>query len=565
MKRGLALLILLRAASAAADERILDYHSDVLVRTDSWIEVTESITVRAEGNQIRRGIFRDYPVRYEDRFGNNVKVLYEPKAVRRDGVPEELHIEPAGREVRAYFGSASRLLEPGEYVYTYRYNAGRMLGFYDRRDELYWNVTGNEWPFTIDSVSATVSFDFDVSRADLVLSAYTGAFGNSGSDYTTTIDRDGGVHFEVSRSLEAGEGLTIVVEWPKGLVAEPSALQRLIWTLSDNVNLLIAVAGLLAMLSYYIPVWKNYGKDPAPGVIFTRYEPPEGFSPASLHYIENMGYEDESMTAAVVSLAVKGYMRIEVDDDDEHTLVRTSHGAGAPPLAAGESEIYDALFKDGDTLKLVSENHQRIAHARDAHKRSLRFDYHRRYFVTNAALNLPALIIAVISAVVALKVQPSPAVFIVIALMVAAVAVFAIIMKRPTTAGRRLLDEVAGFREYLEIAEKDEMNLRNPPEKTPQLFEAYLPFALALGVEQQWAERFTRIFAGLAGQTGTAWQPSWYNGSWNSSNFSASAAGLSSSLGNAIESAVSPPGSSSGGGGGGFSVGGGGGGGGGGW
>ena len=131
--------------------------------------------------------------------------------------------------------------------------------------------------------------------------------------------------------------------------------------------------------------------------------------------------------------------------------------------------------------------------------------------------------------------------------------------------GRRLLDEVAGFREYLEIAEKDEMNLRNPPEKTPQLFEAYLPFALALGVEQQWAERFTRIFAGLAGQTGTAWQPSWYNGSWNSSNFSASAAGLSSSLGNAIESAVSPPGSSSGGGGGGFSGGGGGGGGGGGW
>ena len=133
MKRGLALLIPLLAVTAAADERILDYHSDVLVRSDGWIEVTESIAVLAEGNQIRRGIFRDYPVRYEDRFGNNVKVLYEPKAVLRDGEPEELHIEPAGREVRAYFGSASRLLEPGEYVYTYRYDAGRMLGFYDRR------------------------------------------------------------------------------------------------------------------------------------------------------------------------------------------------------------------------------------------------------------------------------------------------------------------------------------------------------------------------------------------------------------------------------------------------
>ena len=62
--------------------------------------------------------------------------------------------------------------------------------------------------------------------------------------------------------------------------------------------------------------------------------------------------------------------------------------------------------------------------------------------------------------------------------------------------GRKLLDEMSGFREYLEIAEKDEMNLRNPPERTPLLFETYLPFALAMGVEQVWAERFAKVFLG---------------------------------------------------------------------
>ena len=564
MKQFAFLTAVLACACAVADERILDYHSDILVRTDGWIEVVESITVRAEGNQIRRGIYRDYPVRYQDQYGNDVKVLYEPGPVLRNGEPEESNSESAGDYVRTYFGSASRMLRPGEYTYTYRYDAGRMLGFFERHDELYWNVTGNHWAFPIDSASATVSFEFEPAEDDLALTAYTGFEGQRGGDFESSVVAEGRAEFAATRPLGRHEGLTIVVAWPKGFVEEPSALQRGIWLLQDNLNLLVVLAGLAAMLGYYIPAWKNYGKDPEPGVVFTRYEPPQGFSPASLHFIENMGYEDESMTAAVVSLAVKGYLRIDVDDD-EYTLVRTSPGSHPPTLATGESELHDALFLAGDSVTLVNDNHERIAYAKKAHERSLKFDYQKRYFVTNGALNLPPLVIGVVAAVVALRIEPSLAVVATIALMALTFVVFAVIMKRPTAAGRRLLDEVEGFREYLEIAEKDEMNLRNPPDKTPALFEQYLPFALALGVEQQWAERFTRIFAGLRGPNDTAWQPSWYNGAWNNVNFSSSTSSLSSNLGGAISSSVSPPGSSSGGGGGGFSGGGGGGGGGGGW
>jgi uncharacterized membrane protein len=132
-----------------------------------------------------------------------------------------------------------------------------------------------------------------------------------------------------------------------------------------------------------------------------------------------------------------------------------------------------------------------------------------------------------------------------------AMVFFAIIMKRPTMRGRKLLDEMMGFSDYLEIAEKDELNLRNPPEKTPALFEALLPYALALGVEQAWSERFADVLAAVRNPDGGAYRPSWYNGAWNTNS--------------ALGSSVSPPGSSSGGGGGGFSGGGGGGGGGGGW
>ncbi|MDA0992662.1 MAG: DUF2207 domain-containing protein, partial [Proteobacteria bacterium] len=502
--------------------------------------------------RIRRGIYRDYPVRYEDKFGNNVKVVYEPQSVLRNGMPETLTRERRGRNARSYFGSSDRLLSPGDYTYTYRYEAGRMLGYFDAVDELYWNVTGHDWSFPIDRASASVSFDFDMPVNELALVAYTGPHGVAGSDYTAVVDATGVAQFQTTRELALNEGLTIALGWPKGIVAEPGDLQKLVWLLADNVNLLIVVAGLIATLSYYIPVWQNYGKDPSPGVIFTRYEPPAGFSPASLRYIENMGYDDEVMTAGVVSLAVKGYLQIE-DDGGTHTLHRKDPDGHSGSLATGERALHAALFSGGDELVLIDENHAIVGGARKAHEKSLKRDYHKRYFVTNGLLNLPPILISIISTMVAILVGPSLAVFAVVALMVVTIITFGIIMKTPTASGRRLLDASVGFREYLEIAEKDELNLRNPPEKTPMLFERYLPFALALGVDQQWAERFSRIFANLKGPSDSAWQPSWYNGSWNSFDLSANTSNLSSGLGSAISSSVSPPGSSSGSGGGGSS------------
>lgn len=564
MKRTLLLLLLFSVGTSSADERILSYHSDILVRADGWIEVTETITVRAEGNQIRRGILRDYPVEYKDKLGNNVTVLYEPRSVTRNGKPESFQSERHGKDVRTYFGSSDHFIEDGEHTYVYRYDAGRMLGFYDDVDELYWNVTGNDSAFPIDNASAAVRFDFDLPDNSLRLSAYTGGFAEAGTSFASEIDASGVAWFRTSEGLQPGEGLTIAVGWPKGLVEEPGDLQKFVWLLSDNLNLLVALAGLLAMLSYYIPAWRSYGKDPSPGVIYTLYEPPEGFSPASLRYIDNMGYDNSVMTAAVVSLAVKGYLQIE-EDAGTHTLKRRNPREGAPPLATGEKELYDALFSDGTELVLIDENHAIVGGAKRAHEKSLKRDYHRKYFRTNGLLNLPPVIVAIISALVALQIGPSFSIFIVIALMVVTLVVFAIIMKKPTDPGRRLMDRAAGFREFLEIAEKDEMNLRNPPDKTPQLFERYLPFALALGVEQEWADRFSRIFASLKGPNNSDWHPAWYKGSWNSLDLSSNTSSLSSGLSSAISSSASPPGSSSGSGGGGSSGGGGGGGGVGGW
>ena len=559
-------VLLLWPLLAGADERILAFHSDILVFESGWIEVTETIRVRAERNRIRRGIYRDFPTRYRDVYGNNHEVAYEPLAVLRNDVREDFHTRERENGIRTYFGSSNRMLAAGIHTYTFRYRANRMLGFFDEQDELYWNVTGLEWAFPIDKASATIVLKFEGDPAIQNTDAFTGPMGSRAKDFTERSEGPASVTFESTRVLVPHEGLTIVVGWPKGFVPPPGQLRKAGWLLTDNVNLIVALTGLVAMLSYFIPVWRNFGKDLEEGLIFTRYEPPAGFSPASLRYMKQMYYDSKVMTAAVVNLAVKGYLQIRASDD-LHSLERSDPGESAPELATGERELYEGLFRDGNLVFLDDKYHELLGEARLAHRKSLKHDYANRYFKTNGLLSVPGLFIGLLSAVIALNVGlgPTPAVIAVIVLMVIVLVIFAALMKRPTGLGRKVLDDMLGFKDYLEIAEKDELNLRNPPEKTPQLFEKYLPFALAMGVEQKWAERFTAIFAGLREPNGTSYHPSWYNGRWNSLNLTSNTSSLTGDLNTAISSSVTPPGSSSGGGGGGFSGGGGGGGGGGGW
>ena len=562
--RRLLLLIALLSAAAHADERILSFHSDVVVNSDASIDVTETIRVRAEGRQIRRGIYRSIPTVYFDKAGNRFEVSIDPVSVTRDGTTEPYHVKRPRDSIDVYFGSSDYFLGTGIYEYRFRYRATRMLGFFESHDELYWNVTGFEWQFPIDQAAASVRFTFPLAEDAVSFEAYTGSFGEKGRDYTATLVDGPEVRFSANSPLSPVNGLTIVVTWPKGFVAEPSPLQRFAWFLRDNLNVLLVVAGIIVLLAYYIPVWRLYGRDPDEGVIVTRYEPPPGFSPASLRYIRQMHYDGKVMTSAIVNLAVKGYLGI-LEYGDKHVLTRKDAGSDAPPLAPGEKELLDALFAESQSLELDKKNHVVIGQARRAHAKSLKADYHSKYFNTNGLLNLPAIAVAVTFTVASFMqdLEPTAVQIILIIGLFLLMLFFAIIMKSPTTRGRKLLDQVGGFRDYLDVAERDELNLRNPPQKTPQLFERYLPYALALGVDQHWAEKFSDVLSSVRDPEGNSWRPAWYGGNW--SNATSLSSNLSGGFNSAVSHSASPPGSSSGSGGGGSSGGGGGGGGGGGW
>ena len=155
----LALSLLIALASAAqAAERILDFKSRLEVGQDGTLFVTETIRVAAEGDQIRHGIYRDFPTTYTDDFGLTVRVGFRMVGARLDGRSEPYHLESRGNGVRVYIGQKDIELRPGTYTYTISYTTTGQIGFFKDRDELYWNVTGNGWIFPIDRPVEPVIF-----------------------------------------------------------------------------------------------------------------------------------------------------------------------------------------------------------------------------------------------------------------------------------------------------------------------------------------------------------------------------------------------------------------------
>ncbi|HWL73326.1 MAG TPA: DUF2207 domain-containing protein, partial [Burkholderiaceae bacterium] len=199
MKRFLcALAIALFSSAGFAQERIVEFASVVTLDSDGSLLVVETIDVQVEGQQIKRGIFRDFPTRYENHRGITVVVPFEVLDVQRDGRAEPFKVEPLSNGMRVRIGNPAVMLPRGQHTYRISYRTGRQLGFFDQHDELYWNTTGNGWPFVIDRAVQRVRLPQRVPADKLSAEAYTGPQGARGRDAKVSV-ADGEFSFETTR------------------------------------------------------------------------------------------------------------------------------------------------------------------------------------------------------------------------------------------------------------------------------------------------------------------------------------------------------------------------------
>lgn len=563
MKRTFVFLFLaLGLISAKAQERILSYDIITSVEKNGTLQVQEQIRVAAEGNAIKRGIYRSFPTKYRDNLGNRYKVGFEVTEVLKNGVPEPWFTKQESNGVIVYIGDENTELEPGIYNYSLSFRTTRQLGFFDDYDELYYNAIGGDWAFTIETASVTLMLP-EGSEA-VRKAAYSGYAGSTGCDCLLTASGNV-VSLAMTRPLQPGEQLTFAVAWPVGHVTRPSGLTKAAWFLKDNLYILFALAGLAAVILLYFRRWKSVGRDPARGTIIPLFDPPEGFSPADTGYLSSMGMKEEVVTSALVSMAVKGYLKI-IHTKKEYSLELVP--GAATELRPEEKALASALFSKAQEIDLDNKNHEMFLKARIEAEKILKQKMIPEFFNLNARHLLPGVLLSVVTVALSFALSPSPAVpVILIILFVGLVILFSWLIKAPTPRGRALMDEAEGFKMYLSVAEKDRLNLVHEPELNVERFENLLPYAIALGVENQWGERFENALKRSMQDTKT-YNPSWYIGTgfgaaaFSPSNFTST---MGSSFSSAISSASTPPGSSSGSGGGGSSGGGGGGGGGGGW
>jgi uncharacterized membrane protein YgcG len=619
------------AAFAQDDERILKFHSDVTIHEDASLTVVETITVRCTRDRIQHGIYRDFPTRYRDKWWMPIHVKFEIVSVTRDGNSLPYHTEDLSNGVRTYFGSEDVLLPIGEHTYVFTYRTDRQLGFFDEHDELYWNVTGTAWDFPIDEASATIHLSADVPPVELTTDGYTGVKGSKEQAYTATVQENGVVNFQATRVLGPGEGLTVVVAFPKGIVTapEPRGMAREIGQriLSDATRL----TGALLVFAYFFIVWIMVGRDPAAGQIMPQPDPPREISPAAARYIERMGFDNMAFTAALVSLSVKGYVRL-IEQDGEFSVEQVR--PPTPDLPTEERELMKALLPSGGEIHLERTNHSRIGGAVDACNKALKRSFQKTYFVTNGTYYLPGFllslavlagavwslprnsgapviflsiwlsvwtlgVIALASQVISLWrgvfagqggigqaifmslfstpffiaevvvggvfiYQASWAVVVLLIVLVILNVVFFRLLKAPTGLGRRTLDVLEGYKQYLSGGRWSRYGGATE-QLTPAMFEEHLAYAIAFGIEEDWSKRFDGILGASSSEPNSG-QPHWYHGSgWNHHRPALFATALGASLSTAVASSSTAPGSSSGSSGGGSSGGGGGGGGGGGW
>lgn len=558
--------------TAAAEESILRFNSDIKIHADSSLTVSETIQVRAEGRDIKRGIYRTFPLRRTNSAGSTRTVGFQVLGVYRNGMPEPWHIRRASNTATVYCGTENVFLPPGEHTYRIVYTTTRQIENAGDLDQLYWNVNGTEWSFPTESLSATIHFPRAVAPASVLVTAFTGTHGATGTNYEIMPVRPNGtVVVRTQRPLPPKSNLTVQVRFPKGIITQPSIVSRIVER-SRDFGFVLALAGcwLLGVL-HYLLAWALVGRDPVGRTSGVRYTPPEGFTPTTLRFIKRMGFDQLNFTVALINMAVKGYLRIE--QVGQYYEVSRDH-AGTEVLAPEEQVIADAFFEDGLTEVRIGQEHDpRVTRAVSGLKVALDNACKPRYFVNNrmplvvGALLFLGLPMALVSVSRGLQDWETLMVIPYAILSVATTIVFAFLLKHTTPEGQQVLDETSAFGRALQGRGSNRGVDR-------ALYEQNLPYAIALGYHDDWSKLFTEALR-EAGQEDVDCTPLWYHGTTH--NASAFPAFFTTGFNSALSTSTAPPGSGASGGfsggggggfsggGGGFSGGGGGGGGGGGW
>lgn len=488
----LSLLGVLYSADTLA-EQINSFDSEIFINSDGTIDVREDIEYDFQYAE-RHGIYRDIPYNYDYGYKRYSIKIDVDKVTDFSGNPYQYQVSTSGGLVHIRIGDPDTTVT-GVHGYRIEYTVRGAIAYFEDHDELYWNVTGDEWRVPILRAGAGVGYDGQTDDG-VEAECYTGSRGSTAKDCSYEISA-GKVVFRASESLWAGQGFTVVVGVPKGMIEEPSEAKKTMWFLSDNWYF------GLPFLTFFIVgyIWYSRGRDPGgKGIITVRYEPPKDLTPAEAGTLVDERADISDITSTVIDLAVRGYLRIEETEstkfffftDRDYKLVRLKEPAPGE-LKPHEQKVFEGIFK-GRQKVMVSELRDKFYTELPPIKKALYKELIDKKFFPADPEKIKGIYkwIGIIILIIGFVLFSNFLFKISIAMSGLIILIASRYMPRKTREGTLLNEELLGFREFIYRAEKDRIEAL--AKNDPTLFDRVLPFALVFGLEDKWADAFRDMY-----------------------------------------------------------------------
>lgn len=549
------------AHSVQAQVTFQTFGAEIAVNHDASITVTEDISVRFD--EPRHGIFRVIPYHYSLPNGNTASIPITITNVVQDGADVQYTTLTDRQNLTVKIGDPNETIT-GIHTYRLVYTAEAAVNFFSDHDELYWNVTGNDWPTMFQRVSAVVHLPSTYDASLVKTTCYTGPVESKNQNCQVSNDT-------TSATFSSQDFLTIVVGWPTGVVVKPANYDQLRAQAAQPTGLFRSAVGQL-VVNVLLPIlaglvllrhWRKHGRDPqSKRTIIAQYDPPNNLTPGEMGVIVDERANTRDIIATIIDLAVHGRLTITelaeqkflgLGQTKDYQLTKIKTPPQKRELQPHEAALLENLFADGQSVKLSD---LKGTFADDLHQsQSDLYDQvvSQGYFVSNPNTVRIKFIIAGVS-VIALGFLTSAVGIFTPFIIGAMILIYAPLMPKRTALGVEAAWHARGFKLFLATAEKYRLQWQ----ERENIFEEYLPYAMVFGVADKWS----KAFAGLQQPP-----PSWYHGAGGAQFNSIVLWSALNNFSTVSAKSFSPPAASgaSGFGGGGFSGGGGGGGGGGGW
>lgn len=586
-------------ASVLAEEVIRHYQVEIHILKNGSLQIQELIKVQAENINIKRGIYRDLPT--ISKHYNFFRRIHDYKInyIKRNNWDEKYHTKKRKGTLRIYIGNKSKNVEKGQHTYLIDYETNRHFAFDQQKALLNFNAIPHGFSFPIDQAEFSIYFpeDFDLSDIER-FDVFTGSRGSKAQNADIKKFSDH-LKVTVTKPLNARQGATFYLSIPES--ALPYAIKNnLAGITKDNPDLFALLFLLFIGTPLLYLLWKMFGEDPLKKAVIPEYSAPEAkelnqeLTPLEIGLLNKPKFSVD-ITPVIISLAIKGYIKIKQIDGsfnkDNFKLTRlkdadadlnkyeklamqeifsmTSAGrllSGIVDLVSGKKSKEDSYYsvvytKDRETQGAFFSLKQKInKKVQKWLKKS--YESNIRLILIVSAIFLG---IAAIANIYSFSLDGLHVAHLIINLiLIFVLGMFIYLIPRYTRSGIRLKEKVEGYEMYLKTAEQPYLDKSNLENITAEVFEKHLPYAVALGVADQWTDRFKSYLKTQQQSYYDDYSPDWYQTDSNSgisgNNFKASS--FASSFATSSMPTSSGSGSS---GGGGFSGGGSGGGGGGGW